>query len=66
MIWGSDHRILIPTASIGGAIFLISADTLARTVVSPNELPVGVVTAAIGAPFFIHLLMLRGSGWKQF
>ncbi|MDY7038330.1 MAG: iron ABC transporter permease, partial [Thermodesulfobacteriota bacterium] len=45
MAFGSDHRLLIPVASIGGAIFLIAADTLARTVVSPNELPVGVITA---------------------
>jgi len=65
MMWGSDHRILIPAASLGGAIFLISADTFARTIISPNELPVGVVTAAIGAPFFIYLLRVRGSRWEQ-
>ncbi len=65
MIFGSDHRILIPTASIGGAIFLIAADTFSRTVIAPNELPVGVVTASIGAPFFIYLLKSRGSGWSQ-
>ena len=62
----SDHRMLIPVASIGGAIFLITADTLARTVISPNELPVGVITAFLGAPFFIYLLKAKGSKWNQF
>lgn len=65
MIWGSDHRILIPSASLGGAMFLIAADTFSRTVIAPNELPVGVVTAAVGAPFFIYLLKYRGSRWEQ-
>lgn len=63
MAFGSDHRMLIPTASIGGAIFLIAADTLARTIISPSELPVGVITAFMGAPFFIVLLRKRGSQW---
>jgi iron complex transport system permease protein len=63
MAFRSDHRLLIPTAAIGGAIFLILADTIARTVVSPNELPVGVITAFLGAPFFIILLRKRGSHW---
>src|SRR4030042_1005197 len=63
MAFRSDHRLLIPVASIGGAIFLIAADTLARTIVSPSELPVGVITAFIGAPFFIILLKKRGSQW---
>jgi iron complex transport system permease protein len=65
MAFGSDHRILIPVASIGGALFLIAADTVARTVVSPNELPVGVITAFMGAPFFIILLKKRGSQWNR-
>jgi iron complex transport system permease protein len=63
MAFRSDHRLLIPVASIGGAIFLIMADTIARTIVSPNELPVGVITAFLGAPFFIILLRKRGSHW---
>jgi iron complex transport system permease protein len=63
MAFRSDHRLLIPAASIGGAIFLIIADTIARTVVSPSELPVGVITAFLGAPFFIILLKKRGSHW---
>ena len=65
MAFGSDHRLLIPVASFGGAIFLIVADTLARTVVSPSELPVGVITAFLGAPFFIYLLKTRGSQWSR-
>lgn len=65
MIFGSDHRLLIPVSAFGGAIFLIVADTLARTLVSPSELPVGVITAFAGAPFFIYLLRRRGSGWNR-
>jgi iron complex transport system permease protein len=65
MAFGSDHRLLIPVASLGGAIFLIAADTLARTLISPNELPVGVITAFLGAPFFIYLLKKKGSQWSQ-
>ncbi|HIC84858.1 MAG TPA: iron ABC transporter permease [Desulfobacterales bacterium] len=60
MLIGSDHRLLLPVAGLGGAIFLIWADTLARTVVQPSEIPVGVITAALGAPFFIYLLRKRG------
>ncbi|OPX36378.1 MAG: iron ABC transporter, partial [Desulfobacteraceae bacterium 4484_190.3] len=56
MLFGSDHRLLMPASALGGAIFLIAADTLARTVISPSELPVGVITAFLGAPFFIYLL----------
>ncbi len=65
MIFGSDHRLLMPVSALGGAIFLIAADTAARTVMSPSELPVGVITAFIGAPFFIYLLKTRGSRWAR-
>lgn len=65
MLLGPDHRVLIPAAAVGGASFLIAADTLARTIISPSELPVGVVTAFLGAPFFIYLLRKRGSQWTQ-
>jgi len=65
MVFGSDHRLLIPVASLGGAIFLIAADTVARTIISPSELPVGVITAFLGAPFFIFLLKTRGSQWSR-
>jgi iron complex transport system permease protein len=56
MLVGHDHRMLLPTAALGGAIFLVLSDTLARTVVAPAELPVGAVTAVAGAPVFIYLL----------
>lgn len=65
MAFRSDHRMLIPSASIGGAIFLIVADTIARTILSPSELPVGVITAFLGAPFFLILLRRRGSQWNR-
>jgi iron complex transport system permease protein len=59
MLFGSDYRVLIPTSLIGGAIAVVAADTLARTVMKPTELPVGAVTAILGAPFFIYLLRRR-------
>ena len=59
LLFGSDHRILIPTAALGGAIAVVLADTLARTVVAPAELPVGAMTALAGAPLFIYLLRRR-------
>jgi cobalamin transport system permease protein len=58
-IFGSDHRTLLPTAALGGAIAVVLADTLARTVVAPTEVPVGAVTAVVGAPLFIYLLRRR-------
>jgi len=59
LVLGSDHRLLIPAAALWGAIFLVVCDTLARTLLAPMELPVGVITAAFGAPFFIYLLKTR-------
>ncbi len=56
---GSDHRLLIPSAGLWGASFLVICDTLARSILAPLELPVGVITAAFGAPFFIYLLKTR-------
>ncbi|HVB34311.1 MAG TPA: iron ABC transporter permease [Patescibacteria group bacterium] len=56
MLFGSDYRLLIPASALGGAIALIIADTLARTVIAPVELPVGAMTAIAGAPVFIYLL----------
>lgn len=56
LIFGSDHRVLLPTAAFGGAIAVVIADALARTVVSPAELPVGAMTAIAGAPLFLYLL----------
>jgi len=54
--FGSDNRLVIPAAAIAGATFVIIADTLARTVIAPRELPVGAITALIGAPLFVYLL----------
>lgn len=56
LIWGSDYRRLIPLAIILGGAFLLGADVVARVLLAPRELPVGVVTAAVGAPFFLYLL----------
>jgi iron complex transport system permease protein len=56
LVWGRLHRTLIPTAFLTGAILLAAADTLARTVVAPRELPVGIVTALLGVPLFAFLL----------
>lgn len=59
LILGPDHFRLLPLAAIGGAAFLVVADTVARTVVSPSELPVGILTAFIGGPAFLYLLNHR-------
>jgi len=57
LVFGSDHRQLLPLSSLLGAAFLVVADTAARMVVAPAQLPVGIVTAMIGGPFFLVLLM---------
>jgi len=59
---GPDHRILIPTSALAGGIFLVWADTFARTIISPTEIPVGIITALCGAPFFIYLLQKSKKG----
>lgn len=56
LIVGPNHRYLTPASLLAGAIFLIISDTIARTVVAPGQLPLGVITAIIGAPYFIYLL----------
>ena len=53
---GSDNRLVVPFSAIAGAIFVVLADTIARTAIAPRELPVGAITALIGAPLFIYLL----------
>jgi iron complex transport system permease protein len=65
MVFGSDHRLLIPVAALGGASFLVMADTLARTLIAPSELPVGVLSAFMGAPFFLYLLVGKGGQWSR-
>ena len=56
LMWGGDYRRLIPLSAVGGAAGLLLADIVARTVLAPQELPLGVITALIGAPFFVWLL----------
>lgn len=56
LIVGPDHRILLPASAIVGSIFMVFTDTIARTVISPMEIPVGIITAIFGGPFFIYLL----------
>jgi iron complex transport system permease protein len=59
MLSGSDHRLLLPASFLAGGAFLILADTAARTVAAPAELPVGVITALVGVPMFVLLLIRR-------
>ena len=56
LIWGPDYRFLLPLSTLVGGIFLVLADLLARTVLAPQEVPLGIITAFFGAPFFIYLL----------
>ncbi|NIR98250.1 MAG: iron ABC transporter permease, partial [Gammaproteobacteria bacterium] len=55
ILWGHDYRRLIPLATIGGGAVLLAADIIARTVMAPRDLPVGIVTSIAGAPFFLWL-----------
>jgi len=57
MMLGADHRLLLPAAALFGGVFLMVADTIARSLLAPTELPVGVITALCGGPFFIYLLI---------
>ena len=59
LLIGPDHRWLLPGSALAGAILLIIADSLARVVVAPTELPTGILTALLGAPFFVALLIQR-------
>jgi iron complex transport system permease protein len=56
-ITGSDYRSLVPASALGGAIVLLYADVVSRTVISPAELPIGIVMALVGGPFFLTLLL---------
>ena len=56
LVWGPDHRFLLPMSALVGGVFMIAADGVARTVLAPVEVPVGVVTAICGVPFFLYLL----------
>ncbi len=59
LLVGSDHRLVLPASALGGAAFLIACDTISRTALSPLEIPVGVITALIGGPFFLWLLIRK-------
>jgi len=61
-LFGADHRLLVPASALAGAVVLVLADTAARSLLPPAEIPVGVVTALLGAPFFLVLLRRR-RGW---
>jgi len=65
MIFGSDHRLVLPAAAVLGSSLLLLSDLAARTLLAPAELPVGVVTALIGAPFFLYLLKTRKGYWSE-
>lgn len=60
---GPDHRTLIPISAVWGGLFMVLADLLARTIISPAELPIGVITALIGGPFFLYLLKRQHKGF---
>ncbi|MCF6265286.1 MAG: iron ABC transporter permease [Desulfuromusa sp.] len=60
LLWGPGHRLLLPFSALLGSSFLIIADAIARSLYAPAEIPVGVVTAVLGAPFFLYLLQRKG------
>ncbi len=59
LVLGADNRLLLPASLVAGATFLLVADTIARNIIAPAEMPVGVITAVCGAPFFVYLLRSR-------
>jgi iron complex transport system permease protein len=60
LVLGPRHRLLLPAAALGGAVFVVMSDLLARTLAAPSELPLGVLTALVGGPFFLWLLRRTG------
>jgi iron complex transport system permease protein len=61
LIWGPDYRFLLPLSVLLGGVFLILTDVAARTAMAPSEIPIGVFTAACGAPFFLYVLRRRAT-----
>jgi iron complex transport system permease protein len=59
LMLGADHRLLLPASALVGGMYLMIADTMARTLLTPAEIPVGIITALAGGPFFIYLLVWR-------
>jgi len=64
LLTGADHRYLTPATLLFGGAFLAVCDTVARTVIAPTELPVGILTALLGGPFFLWLLLSRSSAME--
>ena len=60
LLVGSDHRLVLPASVLFGAAFLVACDVAARILLAPVEIPVGVITAVIGGPFFLWLLVRQG------
>lgn len=61
LLVGPDHRKLFPTSVLGGAILLVGADVLARTLIAPTEIPIGIITSVLGCPFFLYLLSRKST-----
>ncbi|MDA0671861.1 MAG: iron chelate uptake ABC transporter family permease subunit, partial [Bacteroidetes bacterium] len=62
--FGPDHRLLLPASALLGATLLVAADVLSRTLIAPSEIPIGILTALAGAPFFLWLLLRsQGGAW---
>ena len=59
---GPGHRVLLPLSALAGALLVLAADLGARTLVAPAELPIGILTALVGAPTFLHLVIRRRNG----
>lgn len=64
LVIGPGHRLLLPASALGGALFLVVADLLARSLIAPSELPLGVLTALVGGPFFLYLLRRSGRDYR--
>jgi iron complex transport system permease protein len=64
LLLGPGHRLLLPAAALGGALFLVVADLLARVIIAPAQLPLGVLTALAGGPFFLYLLRRSGQDYR--
>lgn len=64
-LMGADHRRLVPVSALGGALFLLWADALARTMLPNTELPIGILTSVVGAPVFVYILLRRSYHFKQ-
>ena len=63
MLFGTDHRKLIPLSALSGGVFLIWADVLCRSILPGNEIPIGVLTALLGAPVFLYLMARKPYGF---